>query len=141
MTGKKFRELMASASVRKFGSESAVDAWLDEKNLRDPTERIGMKHFLQSTGRWQPQGRTLSARLATDEAVTPGTLAIDRRRYTPEAAPVGREMMALLRKAGLSLQESYAETTVDEALTQAGLGVVDRVAVKHLLAEHHCLRR
>jgi hypothetical protein len=138
---KHVRDLMARAQASyRFSTEARLDEFLEGQRL-SPEERISFKLEMQRTGRWQPQGHQLSARLATDEGYVPGRLATDRSQYTPATAPVGREMGTLLKKAGLTLQESYAEATVDEALDRASLGVTDRIAVKHLLAERGCLRR
>jgi hypothetical protein len=137
---KQLKDLMAAATHRRFSSEPMVDEWLDAQHISDPTLRIAAKHAFEASGKFTP-GHQMRANLATDAVLSLGTLATARARQTPSASPVGAELRALLKKARLNIQESYAEATVDDALDRAGLGITERIATKHCLAEHGCLRR
>jgi hypothetical protein len=137
---KHLKDLMARGEVHRFRDEGRLDEFLDGERL-SAEQRIAFKLEMLRTGRWRPQGPTLrAASLATDEAVTPGTMVTDRRRHTPETAPVGREIAALLRKAGLNLQERYTEADITEALDRSGLDVTEKIAVRAELYDRQRVR-
>jgi hypothetical protein len=137
---KQFKDLMASAAVRRFSTEQDLDRWLDEHRITDPELRIAVKLQLQAAGRWQPEGRRMSAvGLATDQVRDAG-LATDRARYAPPTPPVTPAMATWLRKAGLSLDLSYTDDQVTQALTRAGLDTLARMSVKAELYDRGLIR-
>jgi hypothetical protein len=141
MMSKTLRDLQAGTKYRKFSSEQDLDEFLREKFPRaDATERISMKISLAAA---QKFSLTAAGELRTDEVLEFDRLASDlpRHRYQPETSPVSAEMTRLLRRAGLSLDRSYSDAEVSSALEVAQIGVMERIAVKHLMAERGCLRR
>ena len=131
MSQKQLQAVLASARSHDFTSEAEVDAYLLERGLTDPTERICAKHTLEASGQLDLRA---AGEMATDQ-VTDYGLATDRQRYQPEPPGVSREIQTLMRKAGLGPDQTYTEAQLDEALSRAAIGTVERVAVKTSLLQ------
>jgi hypothetical protein len=118
------KTLMASARVRRFSSEAAVDAWLDDQRVTDPQTRIAAKLELQAQG------------LATDQDDRRG-LATD----TAVRAPAGNHLQRVLDRAGIRPLATYDERDVDALLKQADITDIEtRLAVKTEMRQRQQLR-
>jgi hypothetical protein len=128
MTPTRLKDLAASAAGRRFRSEGDVNRWLQEQGIVDSETRIAVKHQLLAQG------------LATDDQPPLGTMRTDLSRHTPETTPLGPEMRALFRKAGLDPARSYSSGELNDLLDRAGLDPVSRMSIKLELDSRHHLR-
>jgi hypothetical protein len=126
---KTIHTLMASSQGKTFSSEADMTAYLDAERIDDPTLRIAFKHAMFA-----------ASDLATDAAVTIGSLASDTAVYRPQVAPLGREVGTLLRKAGLSIDRQYSQQEVTEAMAQAQLDVLDKMSVRAELLDRGLIK-
>jgi hypothetical protein len=118
------KTLMASARVRRFSSEQAMDTWLDSQRVSDPQLRIALKLELQAQG------------LATDQDDRRG-LATD----TAVRAPAGSHLQRLMDRAGIRPLATYHEADVDALLREAGITDIDsRMGIKVELRQRGQLR-
>ena len=124
---KTLQDILASAQHYRFGNEANLDAFLLERGVSDPEQRIAAKLALAAAGE-----------MATDQAHD-DRLATDTARYQPETAPVSREVQAWMRKAGLDVTKAYSEPELDAALSSANLGLMERIAIKTTLRERRQL--
>lgn len=123
------RDLAARAVGHRFANEAAINRWLADQGITDPTERLSYKLELMAQGA-----------LATDQTHAPGTLATDLSRHTPETAPLGPEVARLFRRAGLEPGRSYSPSEVDAALQQCDMDTTSRIAVKAELMDKGWLK-
>lgn len=127
---KRYHDLLATAvrEDRKFASEQDVSDYLDAQGVHDPTERIAFKISMAAAGE-----------LGTDQPQA-FDLATDRAVYRPQVAPLGREIAVLLRRAGLSVDRSYSQADITEALNRSDLALEEKMAIRIELGDRGLMR-